>query len=116
MSDDARTLAGLLRTWATMASIGPNPSKTMRAAAKLLRDLADENERLTAERDDLAARLAVAEAAHLATYETVSRRADAAESRLAALLDAIGDLSGGWTVREGEMILDRIADAVDGPT
>jgi hypothetical protein len=47
--------------------------------------------RLTAERDDLAARLAVAEAAHLATYETVSRRADAAESRLAALTDAIGD-------------------------
>jgi phage shock protein A len=66
---------------------------------------------LTAERDDLAARLAVAEAAHLATYETVSRRADAAEARLAALTDAIGDLSGGWTVREGEMILDRIADA-----
>jgi hypothetical protein len=47
--------------------------------------------RLTAQRDDLAARLAVAEAAHLATYETVSRRADAAESRLAALTDAIGN-------------------------
>jgi hypothetical protein len=34
-------------------------------------------------------RLAAAEAAHLATYETVSRRADAAEARLAALTDAI---------------------------
>lgn len=33
-----------------------------------------------------------------------------------ALLDAIGDLTRGWTVREGEMILDRIADAVNGPT
>jgi hypothetical protein len=35
--------------------------------------------------------------------------------RLAALLDAIGDLSSGWTVREGEMILDRIAAAVQPP-
>jgi hypothetical protein len=50
--------------------------------------------RLTAQRDDLAARLAVAEAAHLATYETVSRRADAAEARLSALTDAIEAMFG----------------------
>jgi hypothetical protein len=32
---------------------------------------------------------------------------------LRAVLDAIGDLSRGWTVREGDEILRRIADAVD---
>jgi hypothetical protein len=76
---------------------------------------------LTAERDDLAARLAVAEAAHLATYETLSRRADAAEARLAALLDAIGDpdeladlttLHPAWAHVE---LLRRIAAAVQPP-
>jgi hypothetical protein len=66
-------------------------------------------------------RLAVAEAAHLATYETVSRRADAAEARLAALLDAIGDpdeladlttLHPAWAHVE---LLRRIAAAVQPP-
>jgi hypothetical protein len=77
--------------------------------------------RLTAQRDDLADRLALAEAAHLATYETVSRRADAAESRLAALTDAIGDpdeladlttLHPAWAHVE---LLRRIAAAVQPP-
>ena len=95
-----------------------------RALIELVDNLQAERGRsrfLLAQRDDLAARLAVAEAAHLATYETVSRRADAAEARLAALLDAIGDpdeladlttLHPAWAHVE---LLRRIAAAVQPP-
>ena len=79
-------------------------------------------------------RLAVAEAAHLATYETVSRRADAAEARLSALTDAIDpkflhcwtpttyDGAGDGTPFEGDCgdcpgctLIDALAAAVQPP-
>ena len=85
---DADALAARLALWQS------NTAGAIADAGDLPGDLTAWSaiRRLTAERDDLAARLAVAEAAHLATYETVSRRADAAEARLSALTDAIDAL------------------------
>jgi hypothetical protein len=112
---EATEATGIIFAALTAAGYEVVPAGT---ADRLAADLAHMTAKAANARSDadaLADRLAAAEAAHLATYETVSRRADAAEARLSALTDAIGDLSGGWTVREGEMILDRIAAAVQPP-
>jgi len=113
VTDDPNSVADALDAWSDVSNVFEDTDddrQILATAARLLRESAD-----------TAHRLAVAEAAHLATYETVSRRADAAEARLAALLDAIGDpdeladlttLHPAWAHVE---LLRRIAAAVQPP-
>jgi hypothetical protein len=76
-----------------------------------------------AERDDLADEVmrhqagesyAVGYEYGVATAAKFKAQRDDLAARLSALTDAIEAHRDGWTVREGEMIFDRIADAVDG--
>jgi len=110
VSDDPNSVADALDAWSDVSNVFEDTDddrQILATAARLLRESAD-----------TADRLAVAEAAHLATYETVSRRADAAEARLAALTDAIDTAEqnppdfDGYLPREAwEAAFTRITDA-----
>jgi hypothetical protein len=122
--DDPRTLADRLRNMVRNPNaIGTHSEAcwqwhddcALLLAAALLRDLADERDALADEvmRHQAGESCAVGYEYGVATAAKFKAERDELRAELDRILDAIGDLSGGWTVREGEMILDRIADAVD---